>query len=464
MVVTSMTYAALTVQSVPTDNTAAYWTFDGSNIDWNGNTLFDVSSNARNGTLVFMDQSSNQTIGKRGQALIFDGDIESISLSANPLSSVASPSSACAWARSDDVTVASGGWSQTFLNLYTDASNGVRLGSVTNSGNLFVSYRSGGTYYGAQSVSSVFSNGVWKYVCYVWDGSGITLYANGVSVSTTTNSDSIGLVNTIGARDNLADGTWKGALDDLRIYSRALTAAEIRRMYVSGVATVKTSIGHTLTAQASASGFISTGLIGHWSFDGKYMNWRTNQVLDSSGNGNHATVVNMSTTTSPRMGRSGQALDFDSVDDRVALSSELVGTGPVTVSAWVHPRTSGGSDAGIIVSNRRFKVTVDSTPFRFFASNGTGNTGSGVVSSLFSSWTHIVVTRDAGGLINFYVNGALSGTPDQDGGTPLAGVSPLNIGNSALNESPFDGLIDEVRLYNRILSVSEIRQLYNRDR
>lgn len=460
----NLVHANVIVQPIPTVGLVAHWTFDSGTINWAGNTVSDVSGNSNTGTLMFMDVSTNQVAGKRAQALYFDGILDYVSLAANPLSDVSGANSMCAWIKDNDINQAPAGWNQTFLNLFTNVNNGISVGSVTSSGVLFASYRSGGTYYGAKSTGSVFVNGTWVHVCYVWNGAGIDLYANGNAIASTTNSDTIGGVNTIGARNDVGDGAWLGSVDDMRIYSRALSAAEVRRIYQSGALVFKSIPTKTTVLQKTRLNFLTDGLIGYWSFDGGKTNWATNTTLDSSSGGNTGVMTNMSTTSSPVMGRMGQALDFDGVNDRVEMSSELIGTGPVTVSAWVHPRTSGGSDAGIILSNRRFKVTVDSTPFRFFASNGAGNTGSGVVSALFSAWTHVAVTRDAAGLINFYVNGALSGTADQDGGTPLAGVNNLNIGNSALNESPFDGPIDEVRVYNRILSVAEIKQLYSQGR
>lgn len=460
----SATHASIIVQPIPTVGLTAHWTFDSGTVNWAGNTVSDVSGNSNTGTLMFMDVGTNQVAGKRAQALYFDGILDYVSLAANPLSNLSGANSMCAWVKDNDISQAPAGWNQTFLNLFTNVSNGLSIGSVANSGVLFASYRSGGTYYGAKSTGSVFVSGTWVHVCYVWNGAGIDLYANGAAIASTTNSDTIGGVNTIGARNDVGDGAWLGSVDDMRIYSRALSAAEVKLIYQSGALVFKSLPNKTVVLQKTTQNFLNDGLVGYWSFDGGKTNWAANTTQDSSVSGNTGTMTNMSTTSTPVMGRMGQALDFDGVNDRVDIPTELIGTGAVTVSAWVHPRTSGGSDAGNILSNRRFKVTVDSTPFRFFSSNGTGNTGSAVVPALFSAWTHVVVTRSAAGLINFYVNGAQSGTADQDGGTPQAGVANLNIGNTTLNESPFDGPIDEVRIYNRILSLSEIKQLYSQGR
>lgn len=53
---------------------------------------------------------------------------------------------------------------------------------------------------------------------------------------------------------------------------------------------------------------ILSGLVGYWTFDGKDTNWNTNKTNDLSGNGNIGTMVSMSTTTSPVVGKIGRAL------------------------------------------------------------------------------------------------------------------------------------------------------------
>src|SRR3989344_7600965 len=53
-----------------------------------------------------------------------------------------------------------------------------------------------------------------------------------------------------------------------------------------------------------------SGLVGYWTFDGKDTNWGTNTTNDMSGQGNTGTLTNMSTTTSPVVGKIGQGLFF----------------------------------------------------------------------------------------------------------------------------------------------------------
>src|SRR3990167_6889266 len=66
---------------------------------------------------------------------------------------------------------------------------------------------------------------------------------------------------------------------------------------------------------------LKSGLVGHWTFDGKDLN--TGAAMDASGQGNHGALVNMSTSTSRVPGKFGQALKFDGVDDRVSIANPI---------------------------------------------------------------------------------------------------------------------------------------------
>src|SRR3990167_8880079 len=91
-------------------------------------------------------------------------------------------------------------------------------------------------------------------------------------------------------------------------------ALAICALLIGGVAQAFT-IGKTLPTQPD----LQTGLVGHWTFDGRDMG---PNVRDRSGQGNHGNLVlgatgNTSTTTIP--GKLGQALSFDGVNDYVTI-------------------------------------------------------------------------------------------------------------------------------------------------
>jgi hypothetical protein len=143
------------------------------------------------------------------------------------------------------------------------------------------------------------------------------LHSQDISVSFAYNG-------TANAEIGRSDGTalWNGAIDDVRIYNRALSADEIKRLYkIGGTARINTSIpGPT------------NGLVGYWTFDGKDMSGV--QAYDRSGNGNHGTLTN---GPMRRIGKIGQALEFDGSDDLVngIGGTSLNNLADITVSAWI---------------------------------------------------------------------------------------------------------------------------------
>lgn len=473
----SQVHAGTLIQVAPNSDLIAYWSFDTNTINWTSNTVNDISSNANNGTAVSMDVS-NQVNGKRGQGLHFDGNVESVSLASNPVSPVANANSACAWAKTEDITVAPGAWDQTFLNLYTDVNNGIRIGNVTNSGYFFAAYRVGGVDYGGQTTAVAFTNNTWAHVCYVWNGvsAGITLYINGAAVASSTNTNSPGAASVIGARNNDGDATWYGTVDDLRIFSRALTASEIRQIYMSGALVLAKRPTMVATVAATSRYAVTSNLVGHWTFDGNKTNWATNQVTDSSGQGNTGTMSGMSTSTSPVMGKIGQALFFDGSNDYVNAGSasslddiSQQGGGGMTISLWVKPTslntliTKGGSSSGF------WRLVTASGNKLQFEKHGSVNMVARTEANAYvdNAWNHIVVFTDYGASgiasnVLFYVNGVLK-SHDLDTNGFNIGTDQnhnLTIGAYADASQASNAVFDDVRLYNRQLSAQEIRQLY----
>lgn len=466
----SVAEAGITIQSIPNSGLQAHWTFDAKTIDWNANTVSDVSGNGNTGTLVFMDVSSNQIIGKRAQAIYTNGYDNSISLATNPISDVSQSNSVCAWVKNNDISQFPGGWYQTFLNMFTDNNNGISIGSVVNAGNLFVAYRSGGNYYGAQSTSAVFVNNVWVHVCYVWNGSGLNLYANSISLATTTNTDGAGSLNTIGARNNIGDGAWLGSIDDLRIYNRALSAKDVELIYKSGALALNTSPSKTVVMQRTPTNFLTNGLVGYWSFDGSKINWGTNTATDSSGYGNNGALTGMSTTTSPVQGKIGQAMFFDGVDDRMSIpyASQYNIRNAISFSVWIK-RTTGFSQLqdDFILSrppawyfydaynsgNIRGDVYIDSTRRAALTTSVPFD----------GKWYHIIYTYDSDTrTANIYKNGVLADSVTLTGlGNYLIDASMANFIDMGSHSLGRGIVLDEPRIYNRALSVSEVKQLYN---
>jgi hypothetical protein len=223
---------------------------------------------------------------------------------------------------------------------------------------------------------------------------------------------------------------------------------------------LRVSYGVFTAATGQPQPDLSHGLIGYWSFDGPDMDGSIAQ--DRSGQRHNGTLTNGLRTTA---GKIGQALEFHEGTDRVDAGSDLISTQAITISAWVYARSNGGLGNGRIVDNGSTVLKIPNTDRLAFSSDGMVtevNSESG--SFNLHTWTHVTVIRTSTGVTNFYLNGVLSGTANQNSGTPVAGVGNVSIGNGTPNariDVGWDGLIDDLRIYNRVLTADEINRLYH---
>jgi hypothetical protein len=447
-----------------TSGLAGYWTMDGGDVSWSTNTIVDKSGLGRTGTLKNMATSTVPTIGKIGQAFKLDGVNDFITMGdVNAVDSLTAITVA-AW-----VKVGSDATERHIVDksLCDGATNGgpFELYMVSHKA-VFAMYPVSGTPANfvntSQSVSAIDDN-QWHFLVGRYDGSNIELWIDGVrdpgyqaysslTMANTTNELQIG-----GDCSGVGIGNgyeWPGLIDEVRVYTRAITPAEIKQLYNMGQVKLNTS----------QSGRVTSGLIGYWSFNGPDISWSTNTAYDRSGQGNNGTITNMSTSSSPTIGKVGQALNFDGVNDFIPLPSNPIGANTVTVCAWMKTSTLSTWQNIVSDDNFLFGPYNDGNNSIVVSSNGGGTVIFSANNSLtVDTWYHVCVVRLSSGTATVYINGVQSGTPGTTG-TPVAGGT-LGIGDRGNGANlPFKGSIDEVRIYNRALSLSEIKQLYNMGR
>ena len=204
-------------------------------------------------------------------------------------------------------------------------------------------------------------------------------------------------------------------------------------------------------------------LVGHWKF-----NEETGMVTrDSSGQGNDGILVNMEEGDWVD-GKFGKALQFDGALEHVLVSSanyNFQAADSFSISCWI--KTSIGTQQ-LIIDNRTgnypyyiLRVLGDVIQFQ----TGTdaphlgGITGGTVVSD--GEWHHIVAVRNVvTGKLYLYVNGNEDATPATDNSGNI-GTNRIKIG-CHFSSTGFGivGTIDDVRIYNKILTQAEITALY----
>ncbi len=171
---------------------------------------------------------------------------------------------------------------------------------------------------------------------------------------------------------------------------------------------------------------------------------------------------------------SNVALDFDGVDDFVQLDEEVaLGqlTQNFTVAAWIRPRSltlRGGIIGGLgfdqgngsTVSGWALQVTPGSQPGLLFSGfSGMTDAEFQPVPFVLDQWTHVAFTYSATNELQFFVNGQPLGNPRQLNGATRPTDVPFTIGDIAGLDSFFDGLIDDVVVFNRAIPASEIAEL-----
>lgn len=453
-----------------------YWSFDGNTIDFS-KPVAEVKDMSGNGITGDWQNHASTTIdGRIGQAVQFDGSDDIIDLGDTlelPL-----PISVSLWARPDGYPTAG---AVLFTNDKSTVHSGISLEMVASGGINVVIGRA--TSCAAASRSSATTNAylatsTWTHVVAIFRGPGdMSVYLNGVDQGALsysgTNVTGVGYIlgsdgsigNSPGA---CAPGHFQGALDDVRMYNRELTTDDINRLYQLGGTT---KINNTLRSQPSTEG----SLVGHWTFDGKDM--PNGLAKDSSGQGNNGSMQNMSTSTAYVTGRMGQALHFDGADDLVNLSvsSALDLNSNYTLSAWVNPDTiTGGTTKATIIKRGSNASNNDPLAQYWLRMNQAGGAlafvtadGTTAQTDTFDSiparaWSFILCTHD-GSTKTCYINGVMTGSPvavTVGAYTGAETVEAIGCTNTGCSSGQFQGSIDDVRIYNRVLSLAEIQRLY----
>lgn len=192
------------------------------------------------------------------------------------------------------------------------------------------------------------------------------------------------------------------------------------------------------------------GLVGWWPGDGS-----ANDIKGS----NHGTLQN-GATFAP--GKVGQAFSFDGVDDFV--SAPFTQTGPFTVDFWAKANVGCQPEFGSLLASaypgnfpeNTFQIDFDNAGnYRLRA--GTATPLHLTIGPASANFQHLAVTYD-GSVVRTYRNGQLSSSGTWTGAALT--FTTLRIGMNRGDGAPFNGLVDEVEVFNRALSLSEIQSIY----
>jgi hypothetical protein len=216
---------------------------------------------------------------------------------------------------------------------------------------------------------------------------------------------------------------------------------------------------------------VSAGLVAHWQFD----EGSGTSTVDSSGNGHDGTLQGDPQWVAGMIG-SG-ALSFDGSDGLVDVGHDesLSITDELTITVWV--KVSDLSTFYFLVCKQPSGTAADNYPgnyeFRTEANTGALQFGhqeaEGQQYTFYTSetsitaeqWYHVAVSFTKGGLVEFYVDGVPAGSSEQLTNFGILNDEPVRIGGRKDGYSFFNGILDDVHLYDRALSAVQIQKLYN---
>ncbi len=316
---------------------------------------------------------------------------------------------------------------------------------------------------GSLSINNVLTTNAWNHVAATLENGYLRLFVNGVQVNSVfTGQTSFPYSDTrfLVLGEDYVVGTaefFNGKMDEVRIWSRALSQSEIAA-----------NMNACLTGN-------ETGLEVFY----KMTNGSGTTLADNSWHNNPATLTNMAENdwTESAIACSyvlaepdqfGHALDFDGTDDMIKTDFVMPATSAFSVEMWIYPRattykrlisnynSSGNGVAGTIVLDT-YNATNNGKAFRFFITgSATAQVSTANVLTL-NQWNHVAAVFDNGTMITF-VNGFEAGVGSAGFSTLQSAGVELNIAEDFISTSAeyFNGMIDDVRVWNKAITQDEI--------
>jgi len=441
-----------------TESLVGYWPMDEADIISSPSpaTSTDRSGNGYDGTIY----SVSTTTGKIGDgALTFSGTGDYVAAEQTGILDQATEASVCFWLNYTPGSVTSDG---AVLSNWTAATDGFMAwvdDTATNSGRQnTLSFVFDGSYQ-IEGSEDLITPGQWDHYCTTFRSNQfLRLYKNGILNQERTDSvpDHINAINNylyFGQADEFSGLPLNAQIDEVRLYARALSDREVANLY-------------TLTEPNQPD----TSLVTYYTFDGPDVFGTT--TIDRGFGGNNGTLTN---GPNPTRGKNGQALNFDGTNDSVNLATNVAfdNLDTKTISVWIKP--TGLSEHRGIAGRSTYAFQICSND----VTDCSGTTGRLVYYHEFSGvngkwilgadsvkagqWSHVVVTYDRSSTTNdpvIYVNGVAQSVTEisTPTGTAVNESSNLYVGYDGYVYA--SGAIDDFRLYNRILSPTEVTKLY----
>ncbi len=474
--------------------------------------------------------------------LHFDGVNDNVSVTVNPSLNISSAITIETWIKPTKAS----GVQDIVCKARSGADNGYILRTISGWANIdFWLFMNG---FGWRRLSVPFGSsklGQWHHIAATYDGKVMRVYIDGVQGGQLTFTGSIITNNnplTIGNQTGY-NSFFGGALDETRIWNRALSQCEIAQhmnceltgtedglaayyTFNQGLVDL-TNLGQTQLLDASPNQ--NTGTLNNFSLLSTVSNWTSgvvtpgvscqpfvapvatatsenaalpvggtirlfatgigtfswvgpngftstaqNPVLEGVGanaSGTYTVTIDnngcaVSVSTNVIVAPAASGLNLDGFDDNISIPANPILNSPTfTVESWIFPTGGTTTIQNVLTKSRffgttgyKFPRTTDRwTTFSFDLSidNEWQTVSAQFPQSALNQWNHLAATYD-GYFMRIYLNGNLAGIKEVTG-TYTGNQEGLTIGNQPQRAESFQGVLDELRIWNRPLSQCELR-------
>lgn len=310
----------------------------------------------------------------------------------------------------------------------------------------------------------------WHHVCFTHDGTNRYIYVDGnlkdTYASTWTGDPGYTSGVDIGCEANdCANRQFNGFIDEVKVYPYLRTSDQIKSDYLSRGSTNSVAAQFGKSEKTSGLG-LSNGLVGYWKLDES-----SGAATDSSGNAHTLTDASATTFAAGKYGNGADlesgSTDYQYIADNAALSI----TASTSISAWIKPESVTAATLFDIAgkwdgADESYRLAQYGDEIRFNVDSNTNYVMTDAANLAAGTWYHIAASYNAQtASATIMVNGAIQAST-------VSGTIPTSIGDDAGRfhigaedstagaNSYYDGIIDEVRLYNRAITESEARSLH----
>jgi len=271
--------------------------------------------------------------------------------------------------------------------------------------------------------SATISDDAWSHIAFTSDGTTLKVYTNGSLSNTYTTSGFVSSINEICSTSS--NRQFKGSIDQVRIFSKALSSAEVGKLYGNGAGEI--ACAYTSTTDNVAYPIANTA---YYKLDNN-----SKDSARSTGKFNEGAVFNGSSSY---------------------ISGTVGATTTTSFSMWIKINNTSSSQFIQVFDNNNFAIFIYNGKLNIQYASGSNSNGVAWTISNASNWNHIAGTFTSSSS-TLYVNGVQKAESMSNW---VNAESVPYIGNRNALDGYFDGEIDQVRIYNTALDSTDVSNLY----